>query len=246
MSRLPPVAGFLWVVASLALAAALYAGSRAVPGLDPFVLHAVQVVGTEATAAEVVLQAAGIETGGSLFGVDVARVRTGVAALPWVREARVVRQLPGTLRIEVEEWQPAFLARLDQLRYLTAAGHVVVAPLDRGLDFPVITGADRAAIEGEGPCREALLEWTGLDGKGLLDTEVGELHLSPVAGLTVYTTDGTGIHLGWHEYEEKLRRLGRLNDHLGRRRESAQTVNLSYSDRIIARLTPANAGKRRP
>ena len=234
------------MVASFALAAALYAGAQAVPGLDPFVLHAVQVEGVEATAAETVLRASGLETGGSLFAVDVARVRSAVAALPWVREARVVRQLPGTLRIEVDEWQPAFLARLDQLRYVTAAGHVVLAPLDRGLDFPVITGADRAALEGEGPCREALLEWVGVHGRGLLEAEVGELHFSEVAGLTVYTADGAGIHLGWHEYEEKLRRLGRLRDHLERRRESATAVNLSYSDRIIARLTPANAGKHRP
>jgi cell division septal protein FtsQ len=178
----------------------------------------------------------------------VVAVRAAVADLPWVRDARVVRQLPGTLRIEIKEWQPAFLVRLDQLRYLTAEGHLVMAALDQGLDYPVITGLDRTVLEGGGPGRDALLEWIEEDCRSFLPEEVSELHLDPDVGLTVYTAaaGGAGIHLGWSGYEEKLTRLGRLRDHLRQRGQNAYTVNLSYADRIIARLAPANAGKRRP
>jgi cell division protein FtsQ len=246
MNRLPPVAGFLWAVASIALAAALCAGARAVPGWDPFVLHEVRVEGAEATTAEAVIRVAGIETGVGLFAVDVAAVRRAVSSLPWVRQTRVVRQLPGTLRIAVTEWQPAFLARLDELRYVTAEGHVVQAPLARGLDYPVITGVDRAALEGEGRPRRALLEWVELSRRDVLGAEVSEIHLSEVTGMSLYTADGVGLQLGWSGFEEKLDRLGRLRKHLKGRNQSAYVVNLSYTDRIIARLAPVNARKHRP
>ena len=248
MRRLPPVAGLLWAVVSIALAAVLYTGFRAAPGFDPFVLRSVRVVGAERTLPAKVIAAVGVHTGGGLFSADVAAVRSAVTDLPWVRDARVVRQLPGTLRIEVTEWQPAFLVRLDQLRYLTVEGHLVMAALDQGLDYPVITGLDRATLEGGGRGRDALRNWIEVDGRGLLDEEISELHLDPAAGLTVYTAvaGGAGIHLGWAGYEEKLRRLGRLQDHLRRRGQSAYAVNLTHADRIIARLSPANAGKRRP
>lgn len=244
--RFTPLAGLVWAVASIALAAALYAGTRAVPGFTPFLLHAVQVGGVRATDQAALLKVAAIVPGSSLFAVDVDRVRAAVATLPWVRAVRVVRQLPGTLRIEIEEHEPAFLARLDELRYVTAAGRVVLAPLDQGLDFPVITGADRAALEGPGPTREALLEWVERRSQERLASDVAELHFDPAAGLTVYTTDGAGLHLGWSEYDDKLQRLVRLRDHLADRRTRAVAVNLRYDDRIIARLAPAGAEGPRP
>lgn len=246
MKRLPPLAGLVWAVASFALAAALFAGFRAMPGFTPFLLHAVQVGGVRATDQAALLKVAAIAPGSSLFAVDVDRVRAAVAALPWVREVRVVRQLPGTLRIEVEEHQPAFLARLDELRYVTATGRVVLAPLDQGVDFPVITGADRAALEGPGPTREALLEWVELNSRASLGAEAAELHFDPAEGLTLYTTEGTGLRLGWNGYADKLQRLVRLRDHLANGRSSAYAVNLAYDDRIIARLAPAGAGGSRP
>lgn len=242
MERLRPVAAFAWVLGSVALAAALYAGFRAGSGLHPFVLGSVAVEGARRTAPAEVIRAAGVQTGVSLFQVEVAQVRQLVEALPWVRRARVVRQLPGSLLVEVEEWEPRCLVRLDRLYYLTPEGHVVQAPLDQGLDFPVVTGLTWPDLESQGPVRAGLLELLALLEAGALGDEPSEIHADPEEGFTLYTPSqgATGIRLGREDLEEKLRRLERLRRHLAKRGQAAFSVDLSAEDKIVAQLLPGD------
>ncbi len=248
MERLRPVAAFAWVLGSVALAVALYAGFRAGSGLHPFVLQSIGVEGTHRTTPEEVIRAAGLTAGGGLFQVDVAQVRRLVEGLPWVRRARVVRQLPSTLLVEVEEWEPRCLVRLDRLYYLTAEAHVVQAPLDQGLDFPVVTGLGWADLEAEGPTRAALLELLALLQAGALGEEASEIHADPDEGFTLYTpgNGGTGIRVGRGDLEEKLRRLARLRRHLAKRGQAAYCVNLAGEDKVVARLLPGSEKGARP
>lgn len=245
MRPLRPVAAFVWAAASALLALAIYAGYRSAPGLSPFVLETIRVEGVVRTAPDAVVAAAELRPGTGLFQIDVDRARQGVEALPWVRGCRVFRQIPATVTVEVAEWEPRFLIRLDRLYYLTGEGHVVRAPLTEGLDYPVVTGLTWAALEGEGPLRTALLEFMGILDQGILKDEVGEIHLDPDLGVTVYTSadGGTGLLLGFDRFAERLERLARLRRQLGRRHEAAYAVNLSYEDKIIARVMPAGAGK---
>jgi cell division protein FtsQ len=216
------------------------------PGFSPFVVRAVRVEGLERTAAPTVVEAARVGTGANLFAVDVEAVRRGVEALPWVRRARVVRQLPSSLTITLEEWVPAYLVRLDRLYYLTAEGHVVRAPVDQGLDYPVVTGVTWADLESPGPSRASLLKLLGSVGRNVPGVQVSEIHADPAAGYTVYAGEAgagraQGIYLGTGDLEEKFARLTRLRKHLARRGQTARTVNLAYDDKIIARVVSAGA-----
>jgi cell division protein FtsQ len=61
--------------------------------------------------------------------VDIAALRTQLLALPWVLDARVSRQLPDTLAIDIVERKPhAVLARPDRLVLIDRAG-VELAPV---------------------------------------------------------------------------------------------------------------------
>lgn len=239
--RLRPFAALLWALASLLLAAGMWAGLRAAPELSPFVVRTVRVEGLERTPSGAVVEAARVEPGTSLFGVDVAAVRRAVGALPWVRNARVVRQLPSSLTITVEEWKPAYLVRLDRLYYLTAEGHVIRAAVDQGLDYPVVTGVSWADLESPGPSRANLLALLGSVGRHVPGGEVSEIHADAAEGYTVYAGAGTtqGIYLGLGDLEAKFARLARLRKHLARRGQTARTVNLAYDDKIIARVVSA-------
>ncbi|MHB8764891.1 MAG: cell division protein FtsQ/DivIB [Deferrisomatales bacterium] len=248
MKALRPVASFAWALASVALCGALYTGYRRAPGLNLFALEEVRVEGAERSDPAAVTRAAGFTVGESLFGADVDRARHSVEALPWVRQARVVRQVPSVVRIEVEEWVPRYLVRLDRLYYLTAEGHVVRAPLDQGLDYAVVTGLGPADLAAESPLRAGLLELLSALDRGVLVDEPGEIHADGGTGFTLYTPagGGTGLHLGFGEFEAKLGRLARLRRHLDRRGQSAFAVNLTYDDKIIARLAPAQGEGPKP
>jgi hypothetical protein len=150
--------------------------------------------------------------------------------------------------VAVAEWEPRYLVRLDRLYYLTREAHVVHAPLDQGLDFPVVTGLGWADLEGEGPLRPALVELLALLDAGALQDDVSEIHADPEEGFTLYTAanGGTGIRLGREDLEEKLRRLGRLRRHLARRGKAAYCVNLADEDKIVARLQPTDGKGAKP
>ena len=244
MSRLRPLGAFVWAVASVGLGAALYYGYRAAPRLNPFVLEVVRVDGANRTPREEVLRVAGLRPGMGLFDVDVTEVRQAVEKLPWVRGARVVRHIPSALQVELEEWEPRCLVRIDRLHYLSREGHVVQAPLDQGLDFPVVTGLTWADIEGETRLAKALLALLAAIDRGLLLDEVSEISADPNLGFTLYTPvgGGTALRAGFSDFEARLERLARLRRHLDRRGQAAYAVDLTHDDKIVARLLPA-AGK---
>ncbi len=242
MKGLVPLA---WVLGCVALCAALTLGYRRVPAGSPLALEDVRVEGLERTDVAAVLRAAGLGVGGSVLSVDVDRVRQAVEALPWVRRARVLRQMPSGLRIEVEEWVPRHLVRLDKLYYLTGEGHVVRTALDRGRDYAVVTGLTAAQLEAPGPLRDALLELMAALDRGELADEPGEIHVDAAQGFTLYTPadGGAGIRLGFGDFDGKFERLKRLRRHLEKRGQAAYAVNLSHDDKIIARLVSPAEGK---
>ena len=241
MTGVRPLAGFLWALASLALAVGVWAGVRVAPGIAPFRLESVRVEGVHRTRPAAVLEAANLSTGVALFSLDVEEIRQAAERLPWVRRARVVRQVPSALTVTAEEWVPRYLVSLDRLYYLTAEGHVVKAPLDQGLDFPVVTGLTWGDLEGSGPLRDALLELFGELDRNFGDGELSEIHADATTGFTVYSakSPGQGIYLGFGSVGEKFSRLSRLRRHLERHNQVARAVSLVYDDKIIARLAPA-------
>lgn len=84
------------------------------------------VRGTSRVPKGAVLRAAGIERGDPILLVDRGDVAAGVEGLPWVATARVIRELPGTLRILVTERRAVGWARAGDRSVLVSAGGVVL------------------------------------------------------------------------------------------------------------------------
>ncbi len=82
-------------------------------GRAGFALAAVHVQGASAMARPDIIRAAGVFKDQPLLGLDLQAVRDRVEAVGWVKEARIVRLLPDTLMIQVQErrqlavWQHA-------------------------------------------------------------------------------------------------------------------------------------------
>ncbi|WP_375291569.1 cell division protein FtsQ/DivIB [Qipengyuania sp.] len=127
---------FLWLIFALLAAAAWglasvtgatdalaasYARSAADAG---FAVNRVQVTGTERMNELSVYERALAQRDQPMPTVDLEALRTELLALPWVQDARVSRQLPDTLRIDIVERQEhAVLAKPDGLVLIDANGH---------------------------------------------------------------------------------------------------------------------------
>ena len=71
-----------------------------------FAVHAVQVFGTRHLTGSEVAQYAGLRGNGSVLSVDGASAQQRLQDQVWIRTATVQPELPGTVVVEVSEWQP--------------------------------------------------------------------------------------------------------------------------------------------
>jgi cell division protein FtsQ len=72
----------------------------------------VRVTGAHNVAHDDVLAAAGIDLGQPLLRVNTGAVARRIEALSWVEHAKVERDLPGTLRVTITEYQPVAFVKV--------------------------------------------------------------------------------------------------------------------------------------
>ena len=114
-----------WMLASLSGATAVVAAEAARLAADAgFRVRHVRVTGTQRMNELSVYERALAQKDQPMPLLDLETLRTELLALPWVADARVSRQLPDTLRIDiVERTEHAVLAKPDHLVLIDAAGH---------------------------------------------------------------------------------------------------------------------------
>ena len=71
-----------------------------------FAVRAVEVFGTRHMTPSEVAQAAGLRGNGSVLSVDGASAKQRLQDQVWVRSATVQPELPGSVVVQVSEWQP--------------------------------------------------------------------------------------------------------------------------------------------
>ena len=155
-----------------------------------FAVAAVDVTGTKLLTVDAVRQAAAVQPGASLALVDTAAVAGRVGELPPVAEARVSRQWPTTLRIEVTE-RTARLAIRSGAGYLLADATGVVfntvASAPNGLVTVVVDPKNAALISDAGTVFNAL--------DPAVQKKVREIDAPTRDSITVVLT--TGVRVVW-------------------------------------------------
>ncbi len=128
----------------------------------------VTVAGTGHTSEQAVRRAAGIHSGTALMTVDLGAAAGRVEELPWVDRARVTRDWPSTVRIQVTERSVAAIVQVteDRAALVDSRGRVLSIEAwspdaePGGGDAPlVLTGIEGRVTEGQqlsGDARDAL------------------------------------------------------------------------------------------
>jgi hypothetical protein len=192
-------------------------------------------------------------------GAGARRLLAELPALPWVRLARVARELPGTLRVELEEWRPLLEVAPDSSVgagpgefVLLADGRVEQFPghLPRP-DLPLLVGA-RLQARPDGGWRlapdqadsvlalAAAVAETGIEGCAPVD-----FILTGDEGLSLVLQGGRArLLVGGEDYAGRLRRFLALRNRL----PDGAVVDLRFErrlfvdDRKTAAPAPAGAG----
>src|SRR5207245_6445294 len=165
-----PGVGALWRALSVALPGAFAIGLalaawphvRGAAARHPyFAVREVVVRDHHRLPADEVRAAAGIAPGTSIWEVDAAAAEARLAGHRWIRAARVHRELPHRIVIEVREERPLEIVALEDGKgeyYVSSNGHLF-APVEESdaRGFPYHTGLTRADHEdGATFCKRAL------------------------------------------------------------------------------------------
>lgn len=214
----------LLAAGALALVAGVLAGSRLVRSLSFFEVRRIELVGGHYLTPAAVARALAIPPGTSIFE-DKAPLEARVLGLAGVREARIARRIPGTLRVTIREAEAVALAeRSGRLVLLDARGRVL--PFD-----PTSPAADLPLADPD-PLVAGVLEriretdpdlFAGIDRGSRLRRDVV---LEVGGGLVLFRADAT---------EEEIRDLVLIRDLLTRERKSWRELDARFTSRVIVR-----------
>jgi len=203
-----------------------------------FAVVAVEVRGASRVPPERILEVSGIVHGTSLWRVDPAQVRARLEALPEIRRADVVRELPNRVSILVEERRPFTLVHAARLHWLDEDGRLLGEEKNAvATEVPVISGLSEDELAGmrsaPGPrARAAITLIRALLRTGsTLASEISEIDMSRSEGPVLYTVDGIEVRLGTEEWEERLARLEGVLAQVAT--GDVQTVDLRFRDQVV-------------
>lgn len=216
--RLLPAAG------ALALVAAVLAGARLVRSLSFFEVRRIELVGGHYLTPAAVARALALPPGTSIFDAK-APLEARVRGMAGVREARIARRIPGTLRVTIREAEAVALAeRSGRLVLLDAQGRVL--PFD-----PTSPAADLPLADPD-PLVAGVLErvretdpdlFAGIDRGSRVRQDV----LLEIGGGRVLFRADTS--------EEEIRDLVLIRDLLTRERKSWRELDARFTSRVIVR-----------
>lgn len=238
--------GVLAVTAALAYGA--IAGWAWLRTSEHLALKRLEIRGVHRAAADELALAAGLVEGRNVFGIDLAGAALAMERNPWVRRARLFRDLPDGVRVEIEEHVPVALVSVPGGLYaVTKEGMLFKRVLagDR-LDLPIVSGLTRETFAGEhrggdGTLRTALALVARISEHRVSENWLlSELQVTTDSGELAWTAwmgdEPVEVRLGALEEtvpgrltalaDERLDRLARVRDELLRQRTRALRIDL--------------------
>lgn len=184
-------------------------------------LERVEIVGVDRVSEAAVRDAAQLALGTSTLRLRLGAVEERITELPLIRTATARRLDPLSVRIEVEERQPALQVSGDDDVLLDREG-VVLGPADGSIEIPSgvvpVEVVDEVPAPGERPEQGSPLDgavrtWRGLSGP--LRVEVASFAADAQGRLTLQLQQGTEVRWGAAERtDEKVRALGAVLEDL--------------------------------
>jgi cell division septal protein FtsQ len=217
----------------------LYAGYL---GLEKAILfpslavRTIEVEGCRAVDPDSLVQRSGMRVGEPLLKVDLKKVRARLITHPVLKDASVVRELPGTLRILVQERTPAAALMNREFALVDMEGVVLSRQVPYTGNYPIITGVKQIPEEGKvAPEAVAALEvmkdiiLSGFPDGG----RISELSIAPDRFLVSLTGSGTLLILPRRNVPEAMGRLHRFVES-GHFDIQAPGYDLRFKGRVIA------------
>jgi cell division protein FtsQ len=191
---------------------------------------------------------AGIAKGQNVFSVDLDKARVNLLADPWISDASLSRQLPGTIFLNVVEREAAGLVVSGGDTYLVTREGTIIKRIDVGdpTDLNVVTGLPMQQLvdDREGATRtirRALDLAFDYEHSPLAQrSPLQEVHIEANGEMTLSIGKSTVmLHMGAPPYRKKLEQAVRVVAELDRRGAKPDEImldNEARPERVVVRM----------
>ncbi len=179
--------------------------------------------------------------GRNIWTLSEAQVAGSLASLPWVRDLKVFKRLPGTVEVDFREWRPvlaldiqsetgATLVMVEDGRILEFPGHLPLAALPVLVGVSCVRDSTDGALRLDSSWATDVLELVdAMASSGLETTGPVDFLVARPEGFAIVLQQGQGqLLVGREEFADRLTRFMAARDHL----EPGLQMDLRFRDRI--------------
>jgi cell division protein FtsQ len=221
-----------------------------------FAVSEIVTTGAKRRSPDELATIAGIAKGQNVFTTDLDKARARLIADPWVSEASLARQLPGTIFLRVVEREAGGIVATNDgsakaaggETYLVTREGAIIKRLETGdpTDLPVVTGVvlQQLIDDREGAARtvrRALDLAADYDHSPLATrSPLEEVHVETNGEMTlVVGKNAVALHMGGPPYRRKLEQAMRVVAELDRRGAKPDSImldNEARPERVVVRM----------
>lgn len=217
---------------------------RTVSELEILKIMEIEIKGNHRLSEETLLNITNIRRD-NILKIDLEDLRDKFFQSPWIKEAVIRRELPGTIKVNLIERIPeAIIDYGDSFYLVDGEGVIIERARDRsGYLLPVISGVDLSEgrfgekINSKG-LTEGLTLLRFLKAKGLGIDDI-ELVAKNPDELTLHIA-GKQIKVGSGDYQEKFSRLDDIDRELSRKGILASSIDLRFKGKVV--VVPVSGG----
>ncbi len=251
------VAGIVVLAACIAAIWAIHSFLRHDPHFRIEGASSIEAAGNTELSRTEIVNVFGTDIGRNIFFVPLARREAALEALPWVRHATVMRLLPRTLRVTIEERVPVAFVRVSrEIELVDGEGVLLTMPpatlAARHYSFPVVTGLDpnsppEARAERMHLYRSFITALDSDPGGGRkvghgISEQLSEVDLSDVHDVrAVVPAQGTDmlLHFGDSDFLERYRSYREHLPEWRRQYPNLSAVDLRYDRQVVLKMADA-------
>jgi cell division protein FtsQ len=185
-----------------------------------------------------------VHEGINLLSINLTTSRKRLLAHPWIKQARVRRELPDRIRISIEEHQPLAIIDLGRHFLINTDGEIFKAHTDKDpQDLPLITGLNLSQLNLPGDPKSepfeavmTVLKLGQAPGSVLPNHAIRRIQVDTNTGLTLFAFDQLkAIDIGYDDYPAKFGRLRNVMYYLRRNEAIADFVwiDLNNLKRVV-------------
>jgi len=211
-------------------------------------LRHINVVGLERVDEIDLLEQANLREGRNILAVNTSDAQAVIESNPYVKTAKVVKVLPGTVNISIVERRPVVLVNIDGLFIMDGGGVLFkrYTQEDR-LDIPVVTGLEQHKDKWKFTMGPALLRLVRVleSAERFNLSNISEIHADPVHGFSVVTLrEGIRLDLGSTDFVEKFEKLEKIIAARVGRLTGIEFVDLNNDRGVVVRFATSVSGAR--